>query len=69
MSTMELYRKSQRRGGQWYRIEFYKRFAFPASCLVLMLVGVPLGLSLAAAARAPALCSPSRWSSSITFFR
>jgi LPS export ABC transporter permease LptF len=28
-----------------YRIEFHKRFSFPFACLVLMLVGVPLGLS------------------------
>ncbi|MEO6922632.1 MAG: LptF/LptG family permease, partial [Bryocella sp.] len=28
-----------------YRIQLQSRFAFPAACLVLMLVGVPLGLS------------------------
>jgi LPS export ABC transporter permease LptG/LPS export ABC transporter permease LptF len=28
-----------------YRIEFNKRFSYPCACLVLMLVGVPLGLS------------------------
>ena len=28
-----------------YRIEFQRRLAFPTACLVLMLVGVPLGLS------------------------
>lgn len=28
-----------------YRIEFNKRFSYPVACLVLMLVGVPLGLS------------------------
>jgi LPS export ABC transporter permease LptG/LPS export ABC transporter permease LptF len=28
-----------------YLIELYNRFAFPTACLVLMLVGVPLGLS------------------------
>ncbi|MCU1222702.1 MAG: permease YjgP/YjgQ family protein [Edaphobacter sp.] len=28
-----------------YRIELNKRFSYPAACLVLMLVGVPLGLS------------------------
>jgi LPS export ABC transporter permease LptG/LPS export ABC transporter permease LptF len=28
-----------------YLIELHRRFAFPAACLVLMLVGVPLGLS------------------------
>ncbi len=32
-------------GGQTYRIEFQRRLAFPTACLVLMLVGVPLGLS------------------------
>jgi LPS export ABC transporter permease LptG/LPS export ABC transporter permease LptF len=45
MSTPELFRKSRHDDGRWYRIEFYKRFAFPASCFVLMLVGVPLGLA------------------------
>ena len=29
----------------WYLIEFYRRFALPTSCLVLALVGIPLGLS------------------------
>ena len=28
-----------------YRIEFHRRFSYPFACLVLMLVGVPLGLS------------------------
>jgi LPS export ABC transporter permease LptG/LPS export ABC transporter permease LptF len=28
-----------------YQIEFQKRLAYPAACLVLMLVGVPLGIS------------------------
>ena len=31
--------------GNIYRIEFNKRFSYPFACLVLMLVGVPLGLS------------------------
>jgi LPS export ABC transporter permease LptF/LPS export ABC transporter permease LptG len=30
---------------RWYRVEFQKRLALPASCLVLALVGIPLGLS------------------------
>ncbi|MGI4826851.1 MAG: LPS export ABC transporter permease LptG, partial [Janthinobacterium lividum] len=30
---------------QTYRIEFHRRLAFPTACIVLMLVGVPLGLS------------------------
>jgi LPS export ABC transporter permease LptF/LPS export ABC transporter permease LptG len=29
----------------WYRIEFHRRSALPTSCLVLALVGIPLGLS------------------------
>ena len=31
--------------GKRYLIELYNRFSFPAACLVLMLVGVPLGVS------------------------
>jgi len=30
---------------QWYLIEFHRRFALPTACLVLALVGIPLGLS------------------------
>jgi len=30
---------------RWYLIEAHKRFAFPTACLVLALVGIPLGLS------------------------
>lgn len=30
---------------RWYAVEFHRRLALPTSCLVLMLVGVPLGLS------------------------
>jgi len=45
MSNQELLARSRKPGGQWYLIELYKRFAYPAACLVLMLVGVPLGIS------------------------
>jgi LPS export ABC transporter permease LptG/LPS export ABC transporter permease LptF len=45
MSNHELLERSRARGGRWYLIEFHKRFAYPAACLVLMLVGVPLGIS------------------------
>ncbi len=31
--------------GRRYLIELYNRFSFPAACIVLMLVGVPLGVS------------------------
>jgi LPS export ABC transporter permease LptF/LPS export ABC transporter permease LptG len=30
---------------RWYLVEFHRRLALPTSCLVLALVGVPLGLS------------------------
>jgi LPS export ABC transporter permease LptF/LPS export ABC transporter permease LptG len=30
---------------RWYYIEFYRRFALPTACVVLALVGIPLGLS------------------------
>ncbi|MFY9938232.1 MAG: LptF/LptG family permease [Silvibacterium sp.] len=45
MSNQDLLARSHMPGGQWYLIELYKRFAYPAACLVLMLVGVPLGIS------------------------
>jgi len=46
----ELWRRSKLSGvpatlARSYRIEFHKRFSYPFACLVLMLVGVPLGLS------------------------
>ncbi|MBV8632797.1 MAG: LptF/LptG family permease, partial [Silvibacterium sp.] len=45
MSNSELLERAQQKGGRWYWIELHKRFAYPAACLVLMLVGVPLGIS------------------------
>ncbi len=45
MTNRELLDHSHARGGRWYLIELHKRFAYPAACLVLMLVGVPLGIS------------------------
>ncbi len=45
MSNRALLAKSRGPGGKWYLIELNKRFAYPAACLVLMLVGVPLGIS------------------------
>ncbi len=45
MPLRDLYARSRAPDGRWFRIELYKRFAFPTSCIVLMLVGVPLGLS------------------------
>jgi LPS export ABC transporter permease LptG len=37
--------KSNPGSALWYMIEFHRRFALPTSCLVLALVGIPLGLS------------------------
>ena len=45
MPNRELLDRAHRKGGQWYLIELHKRFAYPVACLVLMLVGVPLGIS------------------------
>lgn len=45
MSNRELIARARQPGGQWYQIELQKRLAYPTACLVLMLVGVPLGLS------------------------
>ncbi len=49
MSTWELWRqaglKKNQAQARWYLIEFHRRFALPTSCLVLALVGIPLGLS------------------------
>ena len=45
MSNRELLERAHAKGGRWYLIELHKRFAYPAACLVLMLVGVPLGIS------------------------
>lgn len=45
MSNHELLERAHGKGGRWYLIELHKRFAYPAACLVLMLVGVPLGIS------------------------
>ena len=48
MRTWELRdqaRKVKKYVAPWYLIEFHRRFALPTSCLVLALVGIPLGLS------------------------
>src|ERR1700681_4198225 len=49
MGTWELWRQARAQENQtlarWYLIEFHRRFALPTSCLVLALVGIPLGLS------------------------
>jgi LPS export ABC transporter permease LptF/LPS export ABC transporter permease LptG len=48
MDTATLLQKASRAdpvSSRWYMIEFHRRFALPTACLVLALVGIPLGLS------------------------
>jgi LPS export ABC transporter permease LptF/LPS export ABC transporter permease LptG len=48
MDTRALWQKANRAdsiSARWYLIAFHKRFALPTACLVLALVGIPLGLS------------------------
>jgi LPS export ABC transporter permease LptG len=45
MGNRALYERSKGPGGKQYLIELHKRFAYPMACLVLMLIGIPLGLS------------------------
>src|ERR1039457_5123361 len=48
MDTWALWHKAGRVdsiSARWYLIAFHKRFALPTACLVLALVGIPLGLS------------------------
>jgi len=49
MSTAELWRQAANPNNKvmarWDMIEFHRRFALPTSCLVLAMVGIPLGLS------------------------
>lgn len=48
LSTWDLRREGAKvnpAGARWFYIEFHRRFALPMACLVLALVGMPLGLS------------------------
>ncbi len=45
MSNHELVERTKRPGGRWFLIELERRYAYPSACLVLILVGVPLGIS------------------------
>ncbi len=45
LTMPELWTRARKPGGRPYLIELNKRFSYPAACLVLMLVGVPLGTS------------------------
>jgi LPS export ABC transporter permease LptG/LPS export ABC transporter permease LptF len=43
MGNRELLKMSHAADGKRYLIELHRRFAYPVACLVLMLIGVPLG--------------------------
>ncbi len=45
LSPTELLQRSRAPAGRQYSIELQKRFSYPAACIVLMLVGTPLGLA------------------------
>ncbi|MGH9528355.1 MAG: LptF/LptG family permease, partial [Terriglobales bacterium] len=48
LSTRDLFAEAQTKQNplsRWYYIELHRRFALPTACLVLALVGIPLGLS------------------------
>ncbi len=48
MSTAELLRRSDSPDpaiARWFLIEFHRRLALPTACLVLAMIGIPLGLS------------------------
>lgn len=48
LSTRELFRQKYNPNkdlARWYWIEFNRRLALPTACLVLVLIGIPLGLS------------------------
>ncbi|HEY2498388.1 MAG TPA: LptF/LptG family permease [Candidatus Angelobacter sp.] len=48
LSTRDLYKQSyssNKEFARWYWIEFHRRLALPTACLVLVLIGIPLGLS------------------------
>ncbi|HUK24239.1 MAG TPA: LPS export ABC transporter permease LptF [Terriglobales bacterium] len=48
LGTWELPRQARlvdKVSARWYYLEFHHRFALPAACIVLALVGIPLGLS------------------------
>jgi len=45
MSNADLRALIPKPGGRWYQIELDERYSYPFACVVLMLVGVPLGIS------------------------
>ena len=48
LTTRDLFRQTynpNKELARWYWIEFHRRLALPTACLVLVLIGIPLGLS------------------------
>jgi LPS export ABC transporter permease LptG/LPS export ABC transporter permease LptF len=45
MTNRVLYEHTKGPDGRLYQIEMQKRFSYPAACLVLMLIGIPIGIS------------------------
>jgi LPS export ABC transporter permease LptG/LPS export ABC transporter permease LptF len=45
MSNRVLYEHTKGPNGRQYLIELHNRYAYPAACFVLILIGIPLGLS------------------------
>ncbi len=45
MTNRVLYQHTKGPNGRIYEIELEKRFSYPAACLVLMLIGIPIGIS------------------------
>lgn len=44
-TVVKLSRQSKPQAARWYEVELHRRFALPTACIVLALVGIPLGLS------------------------
>jgi LPS export ABC transporter permease LptG/LPS export ABC transporter permease LptF len=44
-AVLRLSRQPKTRAARWYEVELHRRFALPTACIVLALVGIPLGLS------------------------
>ena len=45
MTNHELMARAHKKNGRRYWIEFLQRLAYPSACLVLMLIGIPLGMA------------------------
>src|SRR5437868_6207652 len=70
MTTPQLLRQARSADpltSRWYWIEFHRRLALPTACIVLAVIGIPLGLSSRKGGKRPglaltfALASPTSW--------